>query len=122
MAAKMEVAAPLLKSYQNLQDQFEWLCEGSVKETVERKLGKELQNLERYLLYKGQQTLTTTITQYARDCEEHVYESGSTYRWVGVLRAAQQHWKTSEEHVLFRTELEGINGPSPQIIFKTKDR
>jgi hypothetical protein len=111
-----------LADYENLQDHFEWLCEGSVKETVERKLGKELRNLERYLLSQGQQRLNTIMTTYARDCEEHVYESGSTYRWVGILRAAEQHWKTTDEHALFRTELEGISGPSPQLIFKTQDR
>jgi hypothetical protein len=122
MDAKLEVAAPMLTDYKNLEDHFEWICEGSVRDTVERKLGKELRLLEQYLLSQGQQDLNNILTSYARECEEHVYESGSTYRWVGILRAAEQHWKTSEEPALFRTELEGINGSSPQLLFSTLDR
>ncbi len=69
-----------------------------------------------------QESITNIITSYARDGDLHVDESGSTYRWVGILRAAEKHWKTSEEHPLFRTEVEGISGSSPQLIYKTQDR
>jgi hypothetical protein len=105
-----------------LQDHFQWICDGSIKETVRRKLDRELRLLEQFLLSLGQASLTSIITSYASDCDRHVDRSGSTYRWVGILRAAEKHWKTSEEFALFRTELEGINGTSPQLIYKTQDR
>jgi hypothetical protein len=122
MAANLEVSAPLLKDFEKLEKHFEWVVEGNVKELVERKLGKELRLLEQYLLSKGQENLNAIITTYARDCEDHVFESGATYRWIGILRAAEQHWKTTPQPALFRTELEGISGSSPQLIVKTLDR
>jgi hypothetical protein len=122
MGGLIDVSAPQLGDYNNLQDHFEWICEGSIKETVARKLKGEIRNLERYLLSQDQQNLNLIMTTYARDCEEHVYESGSTFRWIGIFRAAEQHWKTSEGPALFRTELEGTNGGNPQLLFKTQDR
>ena len=122
MTEKCEVAAPLLAEFENLQAQFEWVVEGSIKETVDRKLGKELRLLEQYLLSQDQEALNTILTTFTRACEEHVYESGSTYRWIGIMRASEQLWKTTDEPALFRTELEGISGPNPQLIFKTQDR
>jgi hypothetical protein len=89
---------------------------------VQRNLPRELKFLEKYLLSLGKESVTSIINTYHRDCDLHVDESGSTYRWVGILRAAEKNWKTTEEHALFRTELEGINGSSPQLIFKTDQR
>jgi hypothetical protein len=83
---------------------------------------KELRLLEQYLLRQGKESVTNIITSYSSDCDLYVDESGSTYRWVGILRAAEMHWRTTADYSLFRTELEGINGVSPQIIFKTQDR
>ena len=122
MGGLIYVSAPQLADYNNLQDHFEWICEGSIKETVARKLKGEIRNLERYLLSQDQQNLNLIMTTYARDCEEHVYESGSTFRWIGIFHAAEQHWKTTEGPALFRTELEGTNGGNPQLLFKTQDR
>jgi hypothetical protein len=122
VAARLEVSVPLLTNFDMLQDHFQWICDGSIKETVRRKLDRELRLLEQFLLSLGQASLTSIITSYASDCDRHVDRSGSTYRWVGILRAAEKHWKTSEEFALFRTELEGINGTSPQLIYKTQDR
>ena len=122
VAEKLEVIAPLLKNYENLQEQFEWLVEGSVKEMAGEKLKKELERLEGFLLSREQQSLNNILTTYARDCEENVYESGCTYRWLGILRAAGQHWKTSVEPVLFRTEIEGALGGNPQLIYSIQDR
>jgi len=119
---KLEDIAPLLKNYENLQDQFEWLVEGSVKEMAGEKLKKELGRLEGFLLSREQQNLNNILNTYARDCEENVYESGSTYRWIGILRAAEHHWKTSEVPVLFRTEIEGAHGGNPQLIYSIQDR
>jgi hypothetical protein len=122
VAARLEVSVPLLTNFDMLQDHFQWICDGSIKETVRRKLDRELRLLEQFLLSLGQASLSSIITSYASDCDRHVDRSGSTYRWVGILRAAEKHWKTSEEFALFRTELEGINGTSPQLIYKTQDR
>lgn len=113
---------PQLTEFHILEEHFEWICDGSIKETVQRKLVRELKLLEQYLLAQDKESVTLLITSYARDCELLVDESGSTYRWIGILRAAEKHWNTSADHALFRTELEGINGASPQLIFKTQDR
>lgn len=83
---------------------------------------KELRLLEQFLLHQGKEDVTDIIRTFGSDCDLHVHESGSTYRWIGILRAAEMHWKTTPHFSLFRTELEGINGSSPQIIFKTQDR
>ena len=122
MGGLIDVSTPQLADYNNFQDHFEWICEGSIKETVARKLKGELRNLEGYLLSQDQQNLNLIMTTYARDGEEHVYESGSTFRWIGIFRTAEQHWKTSEGPALLRTELEGINGRNPQLLFKIQDR
>jgi hypothetical protein len=122
MAAKLATSVPQLSVYENLELHFEWICDGCIKGMVEENLPRELMFLEKYLLSIGQENLTSTINTFARDCYQHVDASGSTYRWVGILRAAEKHWKTTEEHSLFRSELEGINGTSPQIMYKTHDR
>jgi hypothetical protein len=97
---KLEVIAQLLKNYENLEAHYECLVKGSVK-TAGKKLKRELKRLEGFLLSREQQNLNNILTTYARDCEENMYESGSTYRWISIKRASEQHWKTSDEPVLF---------------------
>jgi hypothetical protein len=111
-----------LTEFSALQDHFQWICDGSIKETVQRKLDKELRLMEQYLLSLGHEGLTNIIQSYSSDCDLHVDGSGSTYRWLGILRAAEKHWGTTADFALFRTELEGINGSSPQLIFNIQDR
>jgi hypothetical protein len=122
VAASLAVSVPLLSNFEILQDHFQWLCDGSIKETVQRKLEKELRLMEQYLLSLGQESLTSIIKSYASDCNLHVDGSGSTYHWVGILRAAERHWRTTEDFALFRTELEGVSGTGPQLVFKIQDR
>jgi hypothetical protein len=98
------------------------VCDGGIRQTVERKMVNELRLMEAYLLHQGKEAVTNIITTYANDCNQHIDESGSTYSWVGILRAGEKHWGTLPENTLFRTELEGINGTSPQLIIKTRDR
>jgi hypothetical protein len=105
-----------------LQAHFEWICDGSIKEVVQKRMVNEIRIMEQYLLSLGQESLTSIIKVYTSDCDLHVDGSGSTYKWVGVLRAADKHWTTSQDFALFRTELEGISGPEPQLVFKTQDR
>jgi hypothetical protein len=119
---KLEVAVPQLSNFDSLQAHFEWLCGGSIKETVEGKMQKELRLLEQYLMSQGQETVNDIILSYANDCNQHAYESGATFRWVGILRGAEKHWGTTGDCVLFRTELEGIRGTSPQLLFKIENR
>jgi|688.fasta_scaffold547635_1 hypothetical protein len=78
--------------------------------------------MKQYLLGLGQERLTTIIKFYLSDCDLHVNGSGSCYRWVGIIRAAEKHWNTSEDLATFRTELEGISGPSPPLVFRIQDR
>jgi hypothetical protein len=122
MATRLEISAPHLADYTILEYHFEWLCDGSIKKLVEANLARELRYLEMYLLNINTEAITDIIRTYAKDGDQQVYESGATYRWVGVLRAAEKLWKTTDEYALFRTELEGINGASPQLVFKTQDR
>jgi hypothetical protein len=119
---RLEVSVPQLRDFVILQSQFEWICDGSIKEVVQEKFSKEIRLLEQYLLSLGQESLTNIIRVYTSDCDLQVDRSGSTYKWVGILRAAEMHWKTTQEFALFRTELEGINGPDPQLVFKIQDR
>jgi hypothetical protein len=118
----LEESVPHLTDFTILQGHFELICDGSIKEVVQRKLDKEIRLMEQYLLSLGQESLTSIIRVYTSDCDLHIDGSGSTYRWVGILRAAENHWNTSEDFALFRTELEGINGPSPQLVFRIQDR
>lgn len=112
----------MLTDYYILEQHFNWVCDGGIRKTVERKMVNELQIMEQYLLHQGKEAVTNIITTYANDCNQHIDESGSTYSWVGILRAGEKHWGTVPENALFRTELEGINGNSPQLIIKTQDR
>ncbi len=112
----------MLTDYYILEQHFNWVCDGGIRKTVERKMVKELRIMEQYLLHQGKEAVTNIITTYANDCNQHIDESGSTYSWVGILRAAEKHWGTLPDNSLFRTELEGINGTSPQLIIKTQDR
>ncbi len=113
---------PVLSDFHILEQHFNWVCDGGIRQTVERKMVNELRLMEAYLLHQGKEALTNIITTYANDCNQHIDESGSTYSWVGILRAGEKHWGTVPENALFRTELEGINGTSPQLIIKTRDR
>lgn len=122
MAAPLATSVPQLRMYENLELHFQWICDGSIRSLVEKNLGRELRFLKKYLLSLGHEAVTKIIVEYGKDCEIFFEESGSTYSWVGVLRAAEEHWKTSTEHALFRTELEGISGGSPQLLVKTRDR
>jgi hypothetical protein len=116
------VDLPVLSDFHILEQHFNWVCDGGIRQTVERKMVNELRLMEAYLLHQGKEALTNIITTYANDCNQHIDESGSTYSWVGILRAGEKHWGTVPENALFRTELEGINGTSPQLIIKTRDR
>jgi hypothetical protein len=69
--------------------------------------------MKQYVLSLGQERLTSIIKFYISDCDLHVDGSGSTYRWVGILRAAEKHWNTSEDFAIFQTELEGIRVHPP---------
>ncbi len=123
MAAPLATSVPQLREYLHLELHFEWICDGSIKLLVEKNLPRELKFLEKYLLSLDQEDITKIIRDHTRDGDHHFNESGSTYRWVGVLRAAEQHWKTSEENALFRTEVEGIaEGSSPHLLIRTRER
>jgi hypothetical protein len=122
MAATLKKSAFLLTDYAILEKHFQWIIDGSIKVSVEKNLARELKFLKKYLLSLEREDLASIISEYATASQHLVDESGSTYQWVGVLRAAEHFWKTSDEHPLFRTELEGISGSSPQILFMTRNR
>jgi len=122
VVARLEDSVPLLTDFDNLQNHFEWICDGSIKEIVKRKLEKELQQMERFLLSLGQEDLTIIIQTFASECDLHVDGSGSTYRWLGILRAADKYWRATGDFGIFRSELEGSMGSHPQLLFKIQDR
>lgn len=121
-STQLYIDLPVLTDFYILEQHFNWVCNGGIRKTVERKMDSELKMMERFLLHQGKEAVNNIITTHANDCNEHIDESGSTYSWVGILRAAENHWGTLPYNTLFRTELEGINGTSPQLIIKTQDR
>lgn len=122
VAAQLATVAPHLKNFEQLEKHFEWLVDGNISHLINKNLSKELRYLEMYLLHNNHQEVTSTIQRAALDSQELYYESGDTFYWVGILRAAEMMWKTTEEPALFRTEEEGINGSSPHIIVKGCNR
>jgi hypothetical protein len=118
----MEVSVPHLMEFNILQAHFEWICDGSIKDVVQMRMVNKIRIIELYLLSLGQESLTSIIRVYNTDCDLHIDGSGATYRWLGILRAAEKHWNTNHEFALLRTELEGISGPEPHLVFKTQDR
>jgi len=122
MAAPLSISAPNLQNYEDLEMQFEWLCGGSIVSLVEKNLSIELKHLERYLESLGREDILVIMQEFKSGCEEQFDNSGSTYRWVGILRAAEELWKTGEDYCLFRSEMEGISGSSPHIVFSTRNR
>jgi hypothetical protein len=105
MGGLIDESTPQLADYNNFQDHFEGICERSIKDTVARKLKGELRNLEGYLLSQDQQNLNLILTTYARDGEEHVYESpgglascalqSSTGKHPKALLCFAQNWRAS---------------------------
>jgi hypothetical protein len=78
MAASLEVSVPQLKKFSLLEEHFEWKCDGSVKEVLQRKMIKELRLLEQFLLSRGKESVTSIIRVYTSDGDLHVSKSGDT--------------------------------------------
>lgn len=54
---------------------------------------------------------------------EQLYpDSGLTYKWVSVLRAAEVNWNKDGDLLVFRMREEGTVGESPQIIVNCWNR
>ena len=62
MQAKLEVSAPILQGFNDLEAHFEWICNGSVENTVQVNLDTELCRMKMFLLSQGKETLTNIIT------------------------------------------------------------
>jgi hypothetical protein len=123
LAAPLGATASLLKDYELLEKHFEWVMGGSIRRLVKQNLYKELQFLEKYLRDLGRTDITAVLNEAIEKGETDYYEFGETFRWVGVLRAAQQVWTTTDnEHPLFRMESEGVSSMSPQILVKAWNR
>jgi hypothetical protein len=58
----------VLTDYYILEQHFNWVCDGGIRKTVERKMVNELQIMEQYLLHQGKEAVTNIITTYANDC------------------------------------------------------
>lgn len=113
--------APLLKDFEHLEKQFNWLIDGSISEEVTKNLLKEVGNLDEYLRSLQRTDLNTILDEYVE--KDHKYpESGRTCSWIGVFRAAEMLWGTSKDFSIFRLEEEGVKGSSPQIIVKEWNR
>jgi hypothetical protein len=78
--------------------------------------------MERYLLSLGKTDLTNIIQTFASESDLHVNGSGATFRWLGILRAAEKHWRTTPDYALFRSEVEGTSGLCPHLVYNIQDR
>ncbi len=97
-----------------------------VKELIEERLESEMSNLENYLRSTGDPNIISLIQDGSEEGKQFYSESGDTYKWVFILRAADIHWSTKDASAaniaLFRLREEGLVGDSPQIIVKCKNR
>lgn len=110
-------------TYENLGMQFSWLGDGAKVESMIRKnLVTELGNFKRYLRSLDQSGLNEIIDDADAEADKYWFESGDTYKWVGVLQAADLHWGSADEPCMIRAEDEKPRGDSPQILFKLRDR
>jgi hypothetical protein len=82
--------------------------------------------LEHYLCDYGDQAVISTIKDGAEEGKIFWPESGDTYKWVSIFRAADLHFTTQDSSSatfsLFRMREEGLTGGSPQIIVRCVDR
>lgn len=82
-----------------------------------------MDNLEKYLRDTDDQEIITMIDDGAEEGRLMYPESGETYKWVSVLRAADVHWGPKDTGIsLCRMQEEGLAGDSPQIVVKCKNR
>lgn len=111
----MAKVAPILRKFEDLERHFDWLIDGSISDVVSKNLVKELNHLNLYLRTLGREDLVTILNEAVKR-SRHFPESGNTSSWVGMLRAAEKLWRTTDDYALFRMEEEGVIGASPQII------
>ena len=85
-----------------------------------------MENLEKYLCSVGDRNILAVIEEGVEEGKLFWPESGETFKWVSILRAADLHWSNKEagsaSFALFRMRSEGIVGNSPQIIVRCRDR
>ncbi len=81
--------------------------------------------MEQYLCTVGDETIVAMIKDGIEEAKLFWPDSGDTYKWVSILRAADLHWTTKEacgNISLFRMREEGLSGDSPQIVVRCADR
>lgn len=90
------------------------------------RLSKELDNLERYLRHVGNATIIDMLNDGDEQGREFYADSGLTFKWVSILRAAEISWNpdeaTASGTVLFRMREDGTVGESPQIVVQGWNR
>jgi len=80
--------------------------------------------MERYLRDTGDAAIVSVINDGIEEGQLFYSESGDTYKWVSILRAAELHFASKENDSLslFRMREEGLKGESPQILVRGRDR
>jgi hypothetical protein len=107
---------PLLSSEYNLRSQFEWLADGSLDFLIEENLVLEIGLLHEYLLDLGNMEIEDIISKGEEKGKNMYPDSGDTFKWISILRAADSLWSTSDECGFIRLAEEGIRGVCPQIL------
>jgi|688.fasta_scaffold431474_1 hypothetical protein len=93
---------------------------------VEGRLKREMENLEKYLRSAGGDAIIAMIDAGSEEGQLFYPDSGETFKWVTLLRAADLHWSSKDvsdsEIVLFRMREEGLKEGGPQISVRCWDR
>lgn len=87
---------------------------------------REMENLEQYLRSAGGDAIVSMLDKGIEEGQLFYPDSGETYKWVTILRAADLHWSSQEPEdatfSLFRMREEGLHGDSPQILVNCWNR
>ena len=54
-----------------------------------------------------------------RKADVYYSEAGDTFKWVGVLRAADTYWNPEQKPALFLLQSEPLEHEQPRIIVRT---
>lgn len=80
-------------------------------------------NLEKFLRDTDNQEIISMIDDGAEEGRLLYADSGETYKWVAVLRAADVYWGPKDAGIsLCRMQEEGLAGDAPQIVVKCRNR
>jgi hypothetical protein len=78
--------------------------------------------LEEYLQDLGDKDIETSLQKGEEMGKTFYFESGDVFKWITIIRAADNLWSDSNEYGFIRLAEEGVRGGCPQIIARGWDR